>query len=41
VPVAETQATIQRFLPDIRISAVPRLSGAKPWLEAPDLTSLI
>ena len=41
VPVAETQATIQRFLPDIRISAVPRLSGAKPWLDAPDLTSLI
>jgi dethiobiotin synthetase len=41
VPVAETQTTIQRFLPDVRISAVPRLSGAKPWLDAPNLTSLI
>ncbi len=41
VPVAETQATIQRFLPGIPIAAVPRLSGEKPWLEAPDLTALI
>lgn len=41
VPVAETQATIQRFLPDIRIAAIPRLSGEKPWLDAPDLTGLI
>lgn len=41
VPVAETAATIQRFLPDIRIAAVPRLSGPKPWMAAPDLTNLI
>ncbi len=37
VPVPETAATIQRFLPDIRITAVPRLSGEKPWQDAPDL----
>ncbi len=41
VPVAETAATIQRFLPGIRIAAVPRLSGPTPWMAAPDLTALI
>lgn len=41
VPVAETQSTIQRFLPNIRIASVPRLSQEKPWLGAPDLTALI
>ncbi len=41
VPVAETASTIQRFLPDLRIAAVPRLPGAKPWRAAPDLTALI
>lgn len=41
VPVAETQATIQRFLPDVRIVTVPRLSGERPWLDAPDLTPFV
>jgi len=41
VPVPETAATIQRFLPDIRIATVPRLPESKPWLKAPDLTALI
>ena len=41
VPVAETQATIQRFVPDLPILAVPRLSGPRPWTDAPDLTSLL
>ena len=41
VPVAETKAAIQRFAPDLPILAVPRLAGARPWREAPDLTSLL
>jgi dethiobiotin synthetase len=41
VPVTETQATIQRFLPDTRIAVVPRLSGDKPWQTAPNLTDLV
>jgi dethiobiotin synthetase len=41
VPPAETQATIHRFLPDIRIAVLPRLDGDVPWRRAPDLTALL
>jgi len=41
VPPAETKATLRRFLPDVRITLVPRIAGETPWRDAPDLTSLV
>lgn len=41
VPPAETQATIQRFVPNTPIVVVPRLFGVAPWQDAPDLTFLL
>jgi len=41
VPVAETRETIRRFVGDIRIAVVPRLSGPDPWTNAPDLTGFL
>lgn len=41
VPPAETKATLRRFLPDVRITVVPRIAGETPWRSALDLTSLV
>lgn len=41
VPVAESVSCLGRFLPDIPVLTVPRLGGARPWEEAPDLTPLL
>ncbi len=38
VPPAETKATVQRFLPGVKIAIVPRLRGDTPWRNSPDLT---
>ena len=41
VPPEETCATIQRFLPAVKIAIVPRLHGVTPWRDAPDLTRFL
>lgn len=38
VPLAETQATLGRFIGTVEIACLPRIGG---WFEAPDLTALI
>lgn len=41
VPVAETRETIRRFVGEVRIAEVPRLTGPDPWKNAPDLTGFL
>jgi len=41
VPIAETRATIARFVGDVRIATLPRLAGPDPWKDAPDLTGFL
>lgn len=41
VPIEESAACLTRFLPPVPLVTVPRLKGARPWEQAPDLTGLV
>lgn len=40
-PIEETRDIVARFLPDITVAVVPRITAEPPWRDAPDLTWLI
>lgn len=41
VPLAETRATLLRFLGDVPCAELPRLPGPEPWRRAPPLLALL